>query len=233
MLEQLNVADSRDDGDVRLEAIENSLFVTRLRRKKELVTTEIPVTGYLPFPLYIKWKRLKQLLAAHSDTVQIVLRMNGQGTGSLRVDNMLVTYEPLTQQLALPLDRRSVSIDAQRLLERIAELDLENETAGILSSEVLALRFERDRELVELIKQLRGSKCQICGFSFKTVSGEDYSECHHLEHLANGGLDASKNMLLLCANHHRQFHYGHVEVRSHLASRLDIVIDGTLHSIVL
>lgn len=231
LLEQLNVIESRDDGDVRLMAVGNSLYVTRLRRKKELVTIEVPVRGHLPFPLQIKWKRLKQLLFGHSDTVQIVLCMRLNGSSTLHVDNMLVAFEPLTYQMSLPLEIEDViDYPHNRLLDRIAEIDAENMSVGVLSSEVMALRYERDRELVTLIKLLRGGKCQICNFSFKTLAGEDYAECHHLEHLANGGLDTSKNMLVLCANHHRQFHHGHVELLSHSTDNLEFTIDGIIYN---
>lgn len=234
MLNQLNAVDHRDDGDVRLVVSAGTLFITRLWKKKELVTIEIPVNGFLPFPLQIKWRRLKQLLVGHSETVQIVLNMSSNGRGILRIDNMLFAFEPLSQQLSLPLDGCAMDGDIRKqLLARIKEIDVENQLTGVFSSEVLATRYERDQQLVSLIKNFRGNKCQICGFSFKTLAGEDYSECHHLEHLANGGLDISGNMLVLCANHHRQFHHGHVKLIHHSTHRIDISIDGLVHSCIL
>lgn len=230
ILKQLDVVDHRDQGDIRLCLTGSTLQFTRLLRKKELVTTEAVVTGCLPFPLQIKWKRLKHLMSGHSDKVRIVLRMNDKGLGDLRVDNMLVEFELLTKQLSLPLGHTSAAEDTeQKLIDRIEKLDIENSLLGPINIEVLASRYERDQELIQLIKRLRGSRCQICDFSFKTTSGENYSECHHLEHLAKSGLDVSKNILVLCANHHRQFHFGLIQVVSHAKNNIEVSIDGVLY----
>lgn len=230
LLKQLDVVDHRDEGDVCLVADGNMLYITRLLRKKELVKIEVSVAGHFPFPLQIKWKRLKHLLTAKSDMVRIVLKLNAKGKGTLRVDNMIVEFEPLTQQFSLPFSHSRISEEPkQRLLERIAKIDIENTLTGINSIEAIVTRYERDRELVKLMKLLRGSQCQICNYSFKTIEGEDYCECHHLEHLSNNGLDVSKNILVLCANHHRQFHFGQVKILFHSTDRIDISIDGSVH----
>ena len=60
----------------------------------------------------------------------------------------------------------------------------------------------------------------------KTKAGEFYSECHHLEGLAAGGLDVSGNILVLCAFHHTQFHHGQVAIKHHDAETLVVEIDG-------
>ncbi len=97
----------------------------------------------------------------------------------------------------------------------------------------MARRYERDKTLVSKLKQERGSNCQICGFSFTKQDGTDYCEIHHLESLADGGLDVSSNMLVLCANCHRRFHYGNVQVLSHTALKLVIAIDEAIYSCVV
>lgn len=91
-------------------------------------------------------------------------------------------------------------------------------------------RFERDSTLIARIKSKRGSSCQICGYSFKKVDGTDYSELHHLDALADGGLDIDANCLILCANCHRQFHYGNVHILTHTHTVLIVKIDGITHS---
>lgn len=55
-------------------------------------------------------------------------------------------------------------------------------------------------------------KCQIsdCGFSFpKGENGKKgpYCEAHHLNKLSDDGKDIPENIIILCANHHRMFHY--------------------------
>jgi predicted HNH restriction endonuclease len=64
-------------------------------------------------------------------------------------------------------------------------------------------------------------RCQVCealgqqALGFKKTNGEHYVEAHHVmpvSALEIGSLAAS-NVMVVCANHHRQMHYGGVEVR--------------------
>lgn len=96
-----------------------------------------------------------------------------------------------------------------------------------------AQRFERDSSLVEELKRKRGAACQICSFTFKKINGDQYCEVHHLEALANGGLDVASNCLVLCANCHKRFHYGNVEIISHTSSRLIARLDGEQYSCIV
>jgi hypothetical protein len=69
------------------------------------------------------------------------------------------------------------------------------------------------------VKKLTGFKCQICealglpphGFK-KEKSNEPYVESHHVISVSTlvEGLLSIKNIMTLCANHHRQMHYGNV-----------------------
>lgn len=93
-----------------------------------------------------------------------------------------------------------------------------------------ALRYERDTSLISRLKSARGSLCQICGFTFKKADGTDYAEVHHLESLAHGGLDVAANCLVLCANCHKQFHFGDIEIIKHTAKLLIVKIDDVIHS---
>lgn len=123
--------------------------------------------------------------------------------------------------------------DLDRILERIRAIDAENSQSPPGTRHELAKRYERDDTLARLLKALRGDACQICGFSFRTRDGHSYTECHHLEQLADGGLDVTRNMVVLCANHHRQFHYGNVAVLEHTSDVLSVSIDGTVHNCTL
>jgi predicted HNH restriction endonuclease len=112
------------------------------------------------------------------------------------------------------------------ILQRIQALDTINAAMRPTSKELLAKSYERDQELSSLIKLARGEACQICGYYFLRPDGKRYVECHHLEHLANEGLDCSKNILVVCANHHRQRHYGTAKILSHTSVFIVIEIDG-------
>jgi len=70
------------------------------------------------------------------------------------------------------------------------------------------------------LKKLNGFKCQICEalgrnpIAFRKPSGEPYVEAHHVmpvSKLEKGSLHAA-NIMTVCANHHRQLHYGGVDV---------------------
>lgn len=70
------------------------------------------------------------------------------------------------------------------------------------------------------VKKANGYKCQICmaqganPLSFLKKNGIPYVEAHHVtpvSELQIGSLAAS-NIMTLCANHHRQMHYGDVSV---------------------
>jgi predicted HNH restriction endonuclease len=70
------------------------------------------------------------------------------------------------------------------------------------------------------IKRLNGFRCQICkafGYEplgFRKKDGEPYVEAHHVMPVSRqeiGSLSAA-NIVTLCANHHRELHYGDANV---------------------
>ena len=83
------------------------------------------------------------------------------------------------------------------------------------------------------VKKYNGFKCQICEeigsnpYGFKKKGGERYVEAHHVMPVSEGqkGSLAASNIMTLCANHHRQMHYGAVDVKFTASSFL-VTIDG-------
>ncbi len=85
-----------------------------------------------------------------------------------------------------------------------------------------------------LVKRANRFRCQLCealgleAVGFKK-NGEPYVEAHHVMPVAKkeiGSLAAS-NIITVCANHHRQAHYGDIEVV--IGERgFDLVVDGKL-----
>ena len=80
-------------------------------------------------------------------------------------------------------------------------------------------KFIERGTIAKKVKKLMGYKCLVCKalenepLSFQKNNGELYIETHHVEPVSNlkkGALSLS-NLLTLCANHHRQMHYGKVE----------------------
>ena len=70
------------------------------------------------------------------------------------------------------------------------------------------------------LKRLIGHRCQLCDalghepIGFRKANGDPYVEAHHVRPVAMreiGSLSAA-NVVIVCANHHRQLHYGGVNV---------------------
>jgi hypothetical protein len=66
--------------------------------------------------------------------------------------------------------------------------------------------FYRDSLLSESLKSIYDHRCQVCGMNFKIKYEEPFSETHHIHPLGQGGLDISKNIIVICPNHHRIIH---------------------------
>lgn len=59
-----------------------------------------------------------------------------------------------------------------------------------------------------VLSQAKGL-CEYCGNpGFVKPNGESYLEAHHLLALSEDGPDTTENVVALCANHHREAHYG-------------------------
>lgn len=95
-------------------------------------------------------------------------------------------------------------------------------------SKKMVSRYERG-PIGRFVKELYGYKCQIPSCKFKTFMKRDgslYAEAHHLENLHNGGLDIPQNIICVCANHHRMFHYADIKKLRHDRRKLVVEING-------
>lgn len=84
--------------------------------------------------------------------------------------------------------------------------------------------IERNGSLARLIKEQRGYACQLCSTVIPKVSGGYYAEAHHLEAISDGGLDFSKNIIVVCPNCHKRCHYGDVKKQAHNAEHVVLTI---------
>jgi hypothetical protein len=84
--------------------------------------------------------------------------------------------------------------------------------------EIVSRRIERG-DISKAIKKVNNYECQICKalshnpFGFEKRNGELYIETHHIipvSELEQGSL-GTLNLLTVCANHHRQLHYGNIK----------------------
>lgn len=67
----------------------------------------------------------------------------------------------------------------------------------------------RDPKIKEAAKSRDGYMCRVPGCSnrFRTRSGEQFVEVHHIKPLNGEGKDELNNVICLCSHHHSQVHY--------------------------
>ena len=88
--------------------------------------------------------------------------------------------------------------------------------------------------IAKKVKQLNQFQCQICKAqnltptSFKKPDGIFYIEAHHVEPVSNkkAGSLSMANIITVCANHHRQLHYGNAYLKFDNESTFEFSIDG-------
>ena len=127
-------------------------------------------------------------------------------------------------------------IDIKNLGNSITGIELLNEfyaNTNIEQKEKLVKVIER-RKIANKIKEYIQYKCQICEslgqnpYSFKKKSGEYYVETHHIIPVSdteNSKLSVD-NLICLCPNHHKQVHYGNVEIINNNDTYVEYNIDG-------
>ena len=130
-------------------------------------------------------------------------------------------------ELPSPAKRSEVTSD------RLAAMEKKYLHASPEVKERLSSTVERG-PIGSIAKQATGFKCQLCEalglhpLGFLKKNGEPYVEAHHVMPVSKkevGSLAAS-NVMTLCANHHRQMHYGGIDVVI-TATTFDVVIEGT------
>lgn len=69
--------------------------------------------------------------------------------------------------------------------------------------------FRRDPAVRAHVLQLANGRCEYCGKEgFLTTGDRRYLEAHHIIALAGAGRDTVDNVIALCAEHHREAHFG-------------------------
>jgi len=104
-------------------------------------------------------------------------------------------------------------------LAKLSELEAKYLAASPETKERVSRSIERG-PIGAVVKKANGFKCQLCEalgrdpIGFKKKNGEPYVEAHHVMPVSKkqiGSLSAS-NIVTLCPNHHRQVHFGCIEV---------------------
>ena len=116
--------------------------------------------------------------------------------------------------------------------DKLAEIEAKYRSACPEVKERVSRTIERG-PVGAHVKKANGFRCQICdamglnAIGFRKRSGEPYVEAHHVMPVSKGeiGSLAAANILTVCANHHRQLHYGQVDVRIS-ARTFEVTLDG-------
>lgn len=210
----------------------NKLSLTKIINGKHKEQIEINASGFWPERVKVSLEEIfEEIKSDRLDDPRISIGFYSDSKAlsfGLRILKA-ETENQIPFNFELPLIQKPAEKSIhEKIKNKIQSIDDKNLLAPPELTEAIVNIYERDKELTSLIKKLRGNKCQICGYSFKTTNGENYSECHHLEHLSNHGLDVSKNIIVLCANHHRQAHYGEFEVIEHNEDFVKIKIENSI-----
>lgn len=112
------------------------------------------------------------------------------------------------------------STDANSL-KSISKLEQKMKKATPEVKQRIASFIERGT-IAKKVKELNQHKCQICEaqgidpYSFKKPDGTYYIEAHHVEPVSSKkeGVLSMANIITVCANHHRQLHYGNAYLSS-------------------
>lgn len=82
--------------------------------------------------------------------------------------------------------------------------------ADLAEKEVVSgTRYARDPKVRRAAEARAKGKCELCGRQgFVRPDGSLYLETHHIIALAKDGADRVTNVIALCAEHHREAHFG-------------------------
>ena len=102
--------------------------------------------------------------------------------------------------------------DAVREAAGKSDAELERAAYGSASrpvrSAVMTTAFHRSPAVAAYVLRRARGRCQLCGGAapFNRPGGEPFLECHHVDRLADGGMDSPDNCAALCPNCHRRMH---------------------------
>lgn len=159
-----------------------------------------------------------------------ILAQNPQQASLFELANMLGLDVPKQAEEELLTKDQKESVDD---LSEIIKLEKEMMNASLKKKQRLSVYIERGT-IAHKIKALTGYKCLICEkmglnpLSFTKPNGIPYIETHHVIPVSQqqkGSLSIT-NLLTVCANHHRQFHYGNVNILENNNSFFTFDFDG-------
>jgi 5-methylcytosine-specific restriction endonuclease McrA len=89
---------------------------------------------------------------------------------------------------------------------------------------VSGTRYARDPQVRKAVEVRAKGQCELCGkHGFARPDGTIYLETHHIISLANDGADRITNVIALCAEHHREAHFG--ALRDELEKKMIVKVE--------
>lgn len=107
-------------------------------------------------------------------------------------------------------ERRSLPIDATAIESAVNDIGC-RPSGNPQPDRALGAKtyFSRDQKVRDYVVRLAKGKCEYCKCEgFVLPDGSKYIEAHHVISLAKDGADTVDNVIALCANHHREAHFG-------------------------
>jgi hypothetical protein len=104
------------------------------------------------------------------------------------------------------------------------------------SDEVITIKskgYKRDNLAIQIIKDLRGCKCQICGVSIIKKDGSLYAEASHITAKRKKGYEMPDNIMILCPNHHKEFDFGDKTIIARNPNELIFKLNGKEYKVNL
>ena len=152
-------------------------------------------------------------------------------------ENNLAIQDKLSLDVKVitPTDIENKEKITANTLEDIGELEEAMKDLTPKQKEKVSIFIERGL-IAQKIKKVTNFKCLICeakglnSLGFPKLNGDFYIETHHVEPvslLKNGSLRVA-NLLTVCANHHRQLHYGKVDLLENTNEYFKFNFDGKM-----
>jgi hypothetical protein len=146
----------------------------------------------------------------------------------------LIDVVPDAAALETAIDREAVTLAQQTYEDLIlkyatqkSHLDLADRPGSRAARRTV---FERDPLVIAIAKVRAEFQCEVVGCAHPSFNGKDhkpYREVHHIQPLADGGVDTIDNVVCLCPSHHREAHFG--ESREALKSGFIALRSKTYH----
>lgn len=131
-----------------------------------------------------------------------LLQINNYSNNSLRIPNIPYEYIVKEEEKAI---KANSSLSLDELIKKISGKKIENKSVIVETKQ-----YYRDPDICSFALKRAQGRCECCGEEapFKRYDGRPYLETHHLTPLSVGGSDSMYNVCGVCANCHRELHFG-------------------------